>query len=172
MSVANLDPSTSTSTSTDALTPAQATAAIKASIAQLPQSARAQLQQKLNQMESNASKYPAATPLEQENAMIWDNSMDALLAGAGDPQVRAGVLHLLATIQQITVTHGTLDGQPTLVLTDSDFQPTGYQEQVIINATTGIPAEFYGGNTGQTPDVSIAYTISRVTVADVENGNS
>jgi len=162
MSVANLDPVAISKT----LTPAQATAAMKALVAQLPKP------QQQTRTQENASDYPAATALEQENGMIWDNSTDALLAGAGDPQVRAGVLHLLATIPQITVTHGTQNGQPTLVLTDSNFEPAGYQEQLIINATTGIPVEFYGGTTGQAPSVSVAYTITRVTVAGVENGDS
>jgi hypothetical protein len=112
--------------------------------------------------------------MSQENNMIWNNSMDALLAGAGNPQVRAGVLKLLATIPQITTTQGTLDGQPTLVLTADVLSSNSDtdQEQLIVNATTGVPVQFVDGNVGQTPDVTVYYTISRVTVSSIENGTN
>ncbi|MGH3280553.1 MAG: hypothetical protein ACRDNW_15630, partial [Trebonia sp.] len=48
---------------------------------------------------------------------VWENSEDALVAGSGNPQVRAGVLRLVSALPGITVTHGTVDGQPTLTLT-------------------------------------------------------
>lgn len=110
--------------------------------------------------------------MTEENGMIWGNSVDALLAGAGDPQVRAGALKLLATVPQVQVTQSTLNGQPTLVLSASlDSSKSGtYQEQLILNASTGVPEEMIGGNIGQTPGVTIDYTISRVTVSSIENG--
>jgi hypothetical protein len=93
-----------------------------------------------------------------------------LLAGAGDPQVRAGVLKLLATIPQITVTQGTLEGQPTLVLSAALLSSDQGidQKQLIVNANTGIPVKFIGGNIGQTPGVTVGSSISRVTVSEVE----
>ncbi len=48
---------------------------------------------------------------------VWENCEDALVAGSGNPQVRAGVLRLVSALPGITVTHGTVDGQPTLTLT-------------------------------------------------------
>ena len=48
---------------------------------------------------------------------VWESSEDALVAGSGNPQVRAGVLRLVSVLPGITVTHGTVDGQPTLTLT-------------------------------------------------------
>ena len=48
---------------------------------------------------------------------VWENCEDALVAGSGNPQVRAGVLRLVSALPGITVTHGTADGQPTLTLT-------------------------------------------------------
>ncbi len=48
---------------------------------------------------------------------VWENSEDALVAGSGNPQVRAGVLRLVSALPGITVTHGTVDGQPTLTIT-------------------------------------------------------
>ena len=48
---------------------------------------------------------------------VWEGCEDALVAGSGNPQVRAGVLRLVSALPGITVTHGTVDGQPTLTLT-------------------------------------------------------
>ena len=48
---------------------------------------------------------------------VWEDCEDALVAGSGNPQVRAGVLRLVSALPDITVTRGTVDGQPTLTLT-------------------------------------------------------
>jgi hypothetical protein len=48
---------------------------------------------------------------------VWEDCEDALIAGSGNPQVRAGVLRLVSALPGITVTRGTFDGQPTLTLT-------------------------------------------------------
>jgi hypothetical protein len=85
---------------------------------------------------------------------VWENCQDALVAGSGNPQVRAGVLRLVSALPGITVTHGTVDGQPALTLTAGAAElgnagtgkanpkaGTGpaYQEAITINADTGIP---------------------------------
>jgi hypothetical protein len=48
---------------------------------------------------------------------VWENCEDALVAGSGNPQVRSAVLRLVSALPGITVTRGTVDGQPTLTLT-------------------------------------------------------
>jgi hypothetical protein len=128
---------------------------------------------KLKQVQATDEADDIQSVISHEDGMIWDNGMDALLAGAGDPQVRAGVLKLFATIPQITVTSGSLNGKPTLDVTASLLSSNQglYQEELILDASTGIPLEMVGGNQGQTPSVTVYYTISRVTVADVENGS-
>jgi hypothetical protein len=165
MSTANLDPGVKPQTIDPHETIAQETAGVPAAM-------RQQLEQKLKQVQANDAAQDVQSEMTQENGMIWDNSMDALLAGAGDPQVRAGVLKLLATVPQIQATQSTLDGQPTLDLTASLLSSKSgiYQEQLILNANTGIPLEMIGGNVGQTPSVTVDYTISRVTVSSIENG--
>jgi hypothetical protein len=115
---------------------------------------------------------------------VWENSEDALVAGAGNPQVRAGVLRLVSVLPGITVTHGTVDGQPTLTLTAGGAElgsagidkanpkvETGpaYQEAITINADTGIPLEIVGGPAGQI-DVKVAYVVTRVNLADIAAG--
>ena len=50
---------------------------------------------------------------------VWEGSEDALVVGSGNPQVRAGVLRLVSTLPGVSVTHGTVDGQPALTLTAS-----------------------------------------------------
>ena len=115
---------------------------------------------------------------------VWENSEDALVAGSGNPQVRAGVLRLVSALPGITVTHGTVDGQPTLTLTAgaAELGYAGidkanpkvaagppYQEAITINADTGIPLGFAGGPAGK-PAVTVTYVVTRVNLADIAAG--
>jgi hypothetical protein len=115
---------------------------------------------------------------------VWENSEDALIAGSGNPQVRAGVLRLVSALPGITVTHGSADGQPTLTLTAGAAEmgysginttnpklPAGpaYQEAITINADTGIPLQIAGGPVGQTA-VTVSYVVTRVNLADIAAG--
>jgi hypothetical protein len=101
----------------------------------------------------------------------WEDSQDALIAGSGDPQVRAGVLKILATLPGVTVTQGTFGGQPALVLTaGSQEVGAGYSEQLTINADTGVPIHFVGGPPSGTPATTVDYRVSRVTLANLPSG--
>ena len=115
---------------------------------------------------------------------VWENCEDALIAGSGNPQVRAGVLRLVSALPGITVTHGTVDGQPTLTLTAgaAEFGNAGtdkanpkaetgpaYQEAITINADTGIPLGFVGGPAGKAA-VTVTYVVTRVKLADIAAG--
>ena len=115
---------------------------------------------------------------------VWENCEDALVAGSGNPQVRAGVLRLVSALPDITVTHGTVDGQPTLTLTagaaELGFAGTdkadpkaqtgpAYQEAITINARTGMPLGFVGGPAGKAA-VTVTYVVKRVNLADVAVG--
>ena len=110
------------------------------------------------------------TPEQQLENRIWDNSMDALSAGAGRPAVRAGVLHLLATVGSVTVTKASDGGRDVLVLTCA--LPVGghYAESLTVDASSGMPIRFVGGREGKAPSVTITYNVSRVTVADIAHG--
>jgi hypothetical protein len=102
---------------------------------------------------------------------VWEDSQDALIAGSGEPQVRAGVLRILATLPDVTVTPGTSGGQPTLVLTAGTSElGYAYSEQLTIDATTGVPLSFAGGTTGKAPSATVSYQVSRVTISDVAGG--
>jgi hypothetical protein len=97
----------------------------------------------------------------------WEDSQDAIIAGAGDPQVRAGVLRILATLPGVTVTNGTADGQATLVLTGGAPEVgANYSEQLTINAQTGVPIKFVGGAPSN-PATTVDYQVSRVTLASL-----
>lgn len=159
MAVAAYDPNAKP----QSVTPAQADAQVTA-----------QQRQKLAIAQQEQAANPVTAVMSSNDGMIWNNANDALLAGAGDPQVRAGVLKLLGTIPQVTVSNGTLNGAQTLVLTASLLRDNSglYQEQVVLDANTGIPLEMIGGDQGQTPTVTIGYKVSRVTVANVEAGNT
>ena len=115
---------------------------------------------------------------------VWENCEDSLVAGSGNPQVRAGVLRLVSALPGITVTHGTVDGQPTLTLTagaaelgnvgidkanpKADTGPA-YQEAITINADTGIPLEIASGPAGQVTG-TVTYVVTRVNLADIAAG--
>jgi hypothetical protein len=115
---------------------------------------------------------------------VWENCEDALVAGSGNPQVRAGVLRLVSALPGITVTHGTVDGQPTLTLTAGAAELGGagidkanpkaatgpaYQEAITINADTGVPLGFAGGPAGKVA-VTVTYVVTRVNLADIAAG--
>jgi hypothetical protein len=109
---------------------------------------------------------------------VWEDCQDALVAGSGNPQVRAGVLRLVSVLPGITPTHGTLDGQPTLTLTAGLAEVGGaggaggptYQEAITINAQTGIPLKFTGGPAGGPADTTVTWKLTRVSLADVAAG--
>ena len=123
---------------------------------------------------SKVKKGPAAgSTVSPEDNYIWGNSQDALIAGSGNPQVRAGVLRILSTLREVTVTSTTTDGQPTLTLRASaPAMPGNYQETLVIGAKTGIPVTFSGGVPGQVPSVTVTYQVTRVTLADIAAGKS
>jgi hypothetical protein len=105
---------------------------------------------------------------------VWEDCQDALIAGSGNPQVRAGVLRLVSVLPDITLTHGTADGQPTLTLTAGEAEMgsdpgSGYQEALTINADTGIPLKFVGG-TADKVATAVAYKVTRVSLAGIAAG--
>lgn len=107
------------------------------------------------------------------DSWIWTDATDALEAGAGNPQVRAGVLRLLSTVSGVVVTHGTLDGQPTLVVGDvtPGFNGNGKSEGALtLNASTGVPLKYTDGTVGKAPESTTTYKVSRVSVADIAAG--
>ena len=105
---------------------------------------------------------------------IWDHSMDALTAGGGNPQVRIGVLRLLATVPEVTVKNSTTDGKATLTLTASNALFSYLDQQVLtINASTGMPISLVLNIPGKAPDPTrsvITYHVSRLTLADIKAG--
>ena len=102
---------------------------------------------------------------------VWENSQDAIIAGSGDPQVRVGVLRILATLPGVTVTQGDSGGQPTLVLAAGSPE-LGYDrtEQLTINAHSGVPIQFAGGEPNHQPAGTVNYAVSRVTLANLPSG--
>jgi len=107
------------------------------------------------------------------NNTLWSNSFGALTAGAANPEVRAGVLRLLSTIPDVSVTKATANGQPTLNLTAGSALFAGHSEYVLtINAQTGLPIRSENTKTapGEKPSPPATYESSRVNVADIAAG--
>jgi hypothetical protein len=102
---------------------------------------------------------------------VWNNSVDALSAGAGNPQVRAGVLRLLSTIPEVTVAHSRTAGQPTLTLTAGPALFGGGTDEVLtIDAKTGMPIKSVMYGHGDVPSSVDTYRVIRVTLADIKAG--
>jgi hypothetical protein len=112
---------------------------------------------------------------------LWENSLDALIAGSGNPTVRAGVMQLISLMPEVAVTDTTANGEPAVQITATFPNPskcptcgqpvgTGVQEQLTIDATTGIPLSFSGGTAGQQPTGQLTYQVSRVTLSQVAQG--
>jgi hypothetical protein len=101
---------------------------------------------------------------------LWTAATIALSWGAGDPQIRVGVLRLLSTLPQVSVADSTTDGQPTLTITAGPALFGGGGDQVLtVNAKTGIPISSVESG-GGVPTAVQTDRVSRVTLADVRAG--
>ena len=81
-----------------------------------PQTARAAFLQAISSSLYPKIGLPSATRAQQDN-YIWMAAGDALGAAYGRPAVLAGMLNVLATIDGLTVTRGTYQGQSVLTMT-------------------------------------------------------
>jgi hypothetical protein len=110
-------------------------------------------------------KGPTPTPAPKhviDDNRVWIGAMDALIAGAGDADVRAGAMNLINTIAGVRVTdHGA-----TLDIRNTEF-PDGYAETLTVDARTGVIEKMTGGVPGKTPDVVVDYDVKRVEASDI-----
>jgi hypothetical protein len=124
---------------------------------------------------------PTAGNVAQLYNRIWIDCEDALVAGSGNPQVRAGVLRLVSILPGVTVTHGTDDGQPALTVnagpaefensttTTGDNTQPPFQDAITVNADTGVPLKDVSGPAGGPPTI-VTYTVTRVNLAAIASG--
>jgi hypothetical protein len=109
---------------------------------------------------------PQAVQRHFDNA-LWTYSTQALSAGDGNTQVRAGVLRLLSTISAVSVKNSTTDGKATLTITAGPEVFNGQASEVLtIDATTGMLVKDVSTVPGL-PQASTTYESSRVTKADL-----
>ena len=128
-------------------------------------------------------KHMSAGGLQIDN-YVWEDCEDALVAGSGNPQVRAGVLRLVSALPGITVTDGTVDGQPTLTLTAgaAELGDTGIDkanpkvetgpalhEAITVNAHTGIPLQIASSTAGKVLG-TVTYAVTRVSLTRIGAG--
>jgi hypothetical protein len=98
------------------------------------------------------------------------NSNYALTAAPENPNVRAGVLRIMATMPNVKVTHTTTAGQATLTLSDSwPKLAGGGGESTVISARTGLPIASSDSEPGQ-PSTTFYYHPKRVSLAEVKAG--
>ena len=115
---------------------------------------------------------PTGKLLQQDiDNTLWTASTIALSWGAGDQQIRVGVLRLLSTLPEVTVVDSTTDGQPTLTITAGPaLFGAGSGDQVLtVSAKTGIPVSSVESG-GGLPTAVETDQVSRLTVADIEAG--
>lgn len=105
---------------------------------------------------------------DQEDNRVWIVTLDALNLGAGDTDVRAGVMRVLSTIETVQVEEKTnRRGKDVLLVTSSTetsnsaLGPT-YEERLTLDAISGIPLGFEGGEPGLQPSVTVDYEIERI----------
>ncbi|MBQ0989970.1 hypothetical protein KBX08_07670 [Micromonospora sp. H61] len=109
---------------------------------------------------------PQAVQRHFDNA-LWTYSTQALSAGDGNTQVRAGVLRLLSTISAVSVKNSTTHGKATLTITAGPEVFGGEGSEVLtIDATTGMLVKDVSTVPGL-PRASTTYESSRVTKADL-----
>ncbi|MEU8392257.1 hypothetical protein [Micromonospora sp. NPDC048842] len=109
---------------------------------------------------------PQAVQRHFDNA-LWTYSTQALSAGDGNTQVRAGVLRLLSTISAVSVKNSTTHGNATLTITAGPEVFGGEGSEVLtIDAKTGMLVKDVSTVPGL-PQASTTYESSRVTKADL-----
>lgn len=156
------------------------TARARMAVASLPEGTkpdweRERAERLKNAAEERGEKYVPPKPLTPERKKqitdnhIWTNSIDALIAAPKNPQVRAGVLRIMATMPRVEVTKTTTAGQPTLTLEDTWPAGGGIVETLIIDAATGQPVAV-SSKAPDKPLRTIYYHTSRVTLADIKAG--
>ncbi|HET9966743.1 MAG TPA: hypothetical protein VFQ68_00825 [Streptosporangiaceae bacterium] len=120
--------------------------------------------------------FPANPPTgkalrEDADNYLWNNSVDALSAGGGDPQVREGALRLLSTISAVRMANSTAGRQPALTLTAGPEVFGGASSEVLtINARTGMPIKAEVPAEGNVPSSVQTFQVSRVTLAGIKAG--
>ena len=101
---------------------------------------------------------------------LWTASTIALSWGAGDPEIREGVLRLLSTLPEVTVANSAAGGQPTLTITaGGPLFGDGSDQVLTVNARTGIPISSVESG-GGLPTAVETSQVSRVTQAGIEAG--
>ncbi|WP_330438213.1 hypothetical protein OHB44_22960 [Micromonospora sp. NBC_00821] len=123
----------------------------------------------IKQKGGNAKPKPYSPQTVQrhfDNA-LWTYSTQALSAGDGNTQVRAGVLRLLSTISAVSVKNSTTHGKATLTITAGPEVFGGEGSEVLtIDAKTGMLVKDVSTVPGL-PQASTTYESSRVTKADL-----
>jgi hypothetical protein len=115
---------------------------------------------------------PTGKLLQQDiDNTLWTASTIVLSWGAGDPQIRVGVLRLLSTLPEVTVVDSATDGQPTLTITAGPalFGADSGDQVLTVSAKTGIPVSSVSSG-GGLPTAVQTDQVSRVTLADIKAG--
>jgi hypothetical protein len=128
---------------------------------------QAAAQEIIKQKGGNAAPKPYSPQAVQQHFdnALWTYSTEALSAGDGNTEVRAGVLRLLSTISAVSVKNSTTDGKATLTITAGPEVFGGEGGEVLtVDATTGMLVKDVSTVPGL-PQAATTYESSRVTTA-------
>ncbi|WP_245821988.1 hypothetical protein [Lentzea waywayandensis] len=137
--------------------------------------ANAEIFQKKGMEVPPAKPRPTGKELEDRvNNSLWHNTTYAMLIGAANPEVREGVLKLLATLKDVTIANADVDGQAAITLTAGPallLASTG-SHVISIDAGNGLPirSAYVPAKDSGEKGSAANYKSSRVTLADVLAG--
>jgi hypothetical protein len=118
----------------------------------------------LSAAKPSADQAPSHTTVDN---YLWGNCMDALEGGAGRADVRAGAMLALSTLPDVKVAKTTLDGEPVVQITNTQFSDD-YAETLYLDAQTGVLVHMSGGTIGKPDSVDVTYRVTRVTAPSLD----
>ncbi|CCH32491.1 hypothetical protein BN6_52260 [Saccharothrix espanaensis DSM 44229] len=138
--------------------------------------AMAEVEEKFRESGQEVPDRPTGEELENRiDNHLFSNTTHALYIAASDAEVRAGVLKLLATMEDVTIGKTDVDGQAALTLTAAPAIQGGNTTYVLtVNADNGLPIRSEGIPVKDAAEPSkpwvVNYKTGRVTLADVAAG--
>jgi hypothetical protein len=117
-------------------------------------------------------KQPTGKELQSEiDNSLWTDCYVAMSWAGGDPRIREGVLRLVSTLPEVTVTNSTVDKQPALIMTAEPplFGDNSSKQVLTVNANTGMPISSVESGGGLATSTQ-TFQFARVTLANIKAG--
>jgi hypothetical protein len=119
----------------------------------------------IDQSSAAAAKPTAEQAKAQRENLVWTTALSTLQLAGGRPDVRAGALKAMSAVGART-TKTVFDGHAALQIV-MNVGDDGYEEALTIDADTGVPLHFVGGDPGRAPGTESTYEVTRVSASDL-----